>query len=195
MLNKPKGYISDVDPNHPSPTVFDLVGGQTSLFAVGRLDLDSEGLILLTNDGEMANRLTHPRYGHEKEYEVYVIHRPDDKQLEIWRRGVVLEDGTRTLPAKVEVMSISGTGAWLKIIMHEGKKRQIRKVGATIGLPVSKLIRVRIGPLTLGNLKTGEWRALTEKEIAGLQEYINSRKSAKFEHSHPKMKKPTRPPK
>jgi len=170
-LNKPKGYLSDIDENHPRPTVNDLIGISEPLFAVGRLDLDSEGLILMTNDGELANRLTHPRYRHEKEYEVMVIKTPDQEQLEIWRRGVVLEDGTRTLPAQVEIMGTYSNGAWLRIIMHEGKKRQIRKVGSRIGLPVSHIKRVRIGNLKLGKLKSGEWRNLTQREVYQLRKY------------------------
>ncbi len=170
-LNKPRGYLSDIDENHPRPTVNDLIGLSEPLFAVGRLDLDSEGLILMTNDGELANRLTHPRYRHEKEYEVFVIKTPDQEQLEIWRRGVVLEDGTRTLPAQVEIMGSYSNGAWLRIILREGKKRQIRKVGARIGLPVSQIKRVRIGTLRLGKLKSGEWRNLTEREVYQLRKY------------------------
>lgn len=170
-LNKPKGYLSDIDLNHPRPTVNDLIGISEPLFAVGRLDLDSEGLILMTNDGKMANRLTHPRYEHEKEYEVFVITEPDNEQLAIWRRGVVMEDGYRTLPAKVEVMNNANNGTWLRIIMKEGKKRQIRKVGSRIGLPVNKIKRVRIGPLKLGKLRSGEWRYLTDLEVKKLLEY------------------------
>lgn len=170
-LNKPKGYLSDVDQTHPQPNINELVNLPEHLFAVGRLDLDSEGLVLMTNDGELANRLTHPRYQHDKEYEVFVIAEPDSEQLEIWRRGVVLEDGYRTMPAKVELISKLNKGAWLRVIMREGKKRQIRKVGARIGLPVSKIKRVRIGTLKLGTLKTGEWRHLTSKEITILKEY------------------------
>lgn len=170
-LNKPKGYLSDIDETHPQPTINDLIDLPEPLFAVGRLDLDSEGLILMTNDGEMANRLTHPRYQHEKEYEVFVIKEPDQEQLEIWRRGVVMEDGYRTLPAGVEVINNAGNGSWLRIIMREGKKRQIRKVGARIGLPVGQIRRVRIGTLRLGSLKPGEWRYLSEKEIEQLKRY------------------------
>ena len=170
-LNKPKGYLSDIDENHPRPTVNDLIGISEPLFAVGRLDLDSEGLILMTNDGVLANRLTHPRYHHEKEYEVMVIKTPDQEQLEIWRRGVVLEDGTRTLPAQVEIMGSYSNGAWLRIIMHEGKKRQIRKVGSRIGLPVSQIKRVRIANLRLGKLKSGEWRHLTQREVFQLRKF------------------------
>ena len=137
-LNKPKGYLSDIDLNHPRPTVNDLIGISEPLFAVGRLDLDSEGLILMTNDGKMANRLTHPRYEHEKEYEVFVITQPDQEQLDIWRRGVVMEDGYRTLPAKVEVINNANNGTWLRITLKEGKKRQIRKVGSKLGCPSAK---------------------------------------------------------
>lgn len=175
-LNKPKGYLSDIDLNHPRPTVNDLIGISDPLFAVGRLDMDSEGLILMTNDGKMANRLTHPRYEHEKEYEVFVIKQPDEEQLAIWRRGVVMEDGVRTLPAKIEVMNNANNGSWLRIILKEGKKRQIRKVGSRIGLPVGKIKRVRIGPLKLGKLRSGEWRYLTEFEIKKLLEYTKTEK-------------------
>jgi len=175
-LNKPKGYLSDIDLNFPRPTVNDLIGLPEPLFAVGRLDLDSEGLILMTNDGKMANRLTHPRYEHEKEYEVFVIRVPDEEQLAIWRRGVVMEDGYRTMPAKVEVMNNANNGTWLRITLKEGKKRQIRKVGARIGLPVGKIKRVRIGPLKLGKLRSGEWRYLTDFEVKKLMEYTKIKK-------------------
>ena len=182
-LNKPKGYLSDIDLNHPRPTVNDLIGISEPLFAVGRLDMDSEGLILMTNDGIMANRLTHPRYEHEKEYEVFVITQPDEEQLAIWRRGVVLEDGSRTLPAKVEVMNNANNGTWLRIILKEGKKRQIRKVGARIGLPVGKIKRVRIGSLKLGKLRSGEWRYLTDFEVQKLLEYTKTPKEKPVKRS------------
>jgi len=129
-LNKPRAVLSDEDPKDARITVRDLVPVPGRLFSVGRLDYDSEGLILLTNDGELANKLTHPRYGHEKEYRVLVDRRPDDQQLKIWRRGVVLEDGYRTAPAKVEVDSPTGKGVWLRVILKEGRKRQIREVGS-----------------------------------------------------------------
>ena len=169
-VNKPRGILSDVEPQDPRPTVRDLVPIPGHLFPVGRLDLDSEGLILLTNDGELANRLTHPRYGHEKEYRVQVASRPDEEQLAIWRRGVVLEDGYRTAPAVVEIESSSGKTIWLRIVMYEGRKRQIRETGKRIGLPVSRIIRVRIGPVRLGSLKSREWRSLTGREISALKE-------------------------
>ena len=166
---KPRGVLSTVSDPDPRPTVRDLVDVPGRLYPVGRLDVDSEGLVLLTNDGEMANRLTHPRYGHEKEYRVLVARRPDEDQLATWRRGVVLEDGYRTKPAEVQLESTYGRGAWLRIILREGRKRQIREVGGRIGLTVVRIIRVRIGSLLLGSLKPREWRRLTASEVAGLK--------------------------
>lgn len=168
-LHKPRQVLSDEDPIDQRTTVFDLVPVSVHLFAVGRLDFDSEGLILLTNDGELANRLTHPRYGHEKEYRVLVATKPDAEQLTTWRRGVVLEDGVKTSPCRVEVVGMSGKGAWLRVILREGRKRQIREVGNRIGLPVQRIIRVRIGTLLLGDQKPGEWRNLTASEIRSLK--------------------------
>jgi len=169
LLNKPRGVLSAVSADDNRPTVRDLVDIPEQIFPVGRLDVDSEGLILLTNDGELANRLTHPRYGHEKEYRVLVARRPDEKQLETWKRGVVLSDGHKTAPAQVLVESTHGKGAWLRVILREGRKRQIRETGSLIGLPVVKIIRVRLGTLYLGNLKPRQWRFLTPDEVAALR--------------------------
>ena len=170
-LNKPRGVLSDLNDKDSRPNVMDLIPVKEQLFPVGRLDLNSEGLMLLTNDGDLANRLTHPRYGHEKEYRVLVGRRPDEEQLAIWRRGVVMEDGYRTLPASVEVDRLAGEHTWLKITMREGKKRQIREIGTRIGLPVLRIVRVRMGSLQLGNLKPKEWRYLTPKEVQQLKTY------------------------
>lgn len=167
-LNKPRGTLSTVTVSEARPTVRDLVSTPGRLYPVGRLDVDSEGLILLTNDGELANRLTHPRYEHEKEYHVLVARHPDEEQLNAWRRGVVLEDGYLTAPAQVFVKSLAGKGAWLRVILKEGRKRQIREMGRQTGLPVVRILRVRIGCLLLGNLKPRQWRYLTEKEIKDL---------------------------
>ncbi|RPI33396.1 MAG: rRNA pseudouridine synthase [Chloroflexota bacterium] len=168
-LYKPRGVISAAESPDPRKTVLDLVPVPERVYPVGRLDVDSEGLILLTNDGDLTNRLTHPRFGHEKEYRVLVARHPDDKQLAAWRMGVVLEDGYKTAPAEVQVDSLSGKGAWLRVILKEGRKRQIREMGSLVGLPVVKIIRVRIGTLNLGSLKPGEWRYLTPVEIAALK--------------------------
>jgi len=168
-LNKPRGVISAVTSPDPRPTVVDLVDVPEKVYPVGRLDADSEGLILLTNDGDLTNRLTHPRYGHEKEYRVLVARRPDDVQLNAWRRGVVLEDGYRTQPVQLTVENPYGKGIWLRIVMREGRKRQIRETGSLLGLPVVKIIRVRIGSLRLGNIKPRQWRFLTPQEVKDLK--------------------------
>jgi 23S rRNA pseudouridine2605 synthase len=168
-LNKPRNVLSDSDPDDPRTCVRDLIPVPGHLFTVGRLDFESEGLILMTNDGELANKLTHPRYGHEKEYRVLLAATPDEEQLTAWRKGVVLEDGDRTLPADVQIESKLGKGAWVRVIMREGRKRQIREVGKRIGLPVVRILRVRIGTLRLGTLKPREWRYLTPEEVNTLQ--------------------------
>ena len=168
-LYKPRGVLSTVAAPDPRPTVQDLVPVLETIYPVGRLDVESEGLILLTNDGELANRITHPRYGHEKEYRVLVARRPDNEQLETWRRGVVLEDGYRTAPAQVRMERTEGKGAWLRVILNEGRKRQIRETGSKLGLPVVKIIRVRIGSLHLGSLKPREWRFLSDAEVRTLK--------------------------
>jgi 23S rRNA pseudouridine2605 synthase len=168
-LNKPRNVLSDSDPDDPRTCVRDLIPVPGHLFTVGRLDFESEGLILMTNDGDLANKLTHPRYGHEKEYRVLLAATPDEEQLTAWRKGVVLEDGDRTLPADVQIESKLGKGAWVRVIMREGRKRQIREVGKRIGLPVVRILRVRIGTLRLGTLKPREWRYLTPEEVNTLQ--------------------------
>ncbi len=177
-LYKPRGVLSTVTAPDPRPTVRDLVSVPGKLYPVGRLDVDSEGLVLLTNDGELANKITHPRYGHEKEYQVLIARRPDNDQLQTWRRGVVLEDGHRTAPAEVNFVRTHGKGAWLRIVMREGRKRQIREVGGRLGLPVVRIIRTRIGTLLLGNLKPREWRHLTQREINDIKNSIKSSSSS-----------------
>jgi len=166
---KPRSVISSLKGEGSLITVRDLVDVAGRLYPVGRLDVDSEGLILLTNDGELANRLTHPKYGHEKEYRVLVARWPDEEQLDAWRRGVVLEDSYRTQPAEVRVDSTFGKGAWLRVVLKEGRKRQIREMGQQTGLPVVKIIRVRIGTLQLGGLKPREWRHITPEEVTALK--------------------------
>ena len=169
-LNKPRGVLSSTKSEHGLQTVIDLVPEvDARLFPVGRLDLDSEGLILLTDDGDLTNQLTHPRYGHEKEYRVLVARHPDSKQLDTWQRGVILEDGYKTQPVKVRIEKLHGKGAWLRVIMTEGRKRQIRETAGQLGLPITKLIRVRIGSLRLGGLQSGQFRELTPQEVGQLK--------------------------
>ncbi|GAB4493895.1 MAG: hypothetical protein Fur0016_27430 [Anaerolineales bacterium] len=170
-LHKPRFVLTTVEPEpgDTRKTVRDLVPVAERLYPVGRLDFDSEGLVLMTNDGDLAQKLSHPSHGHEKEYRVLVARHPDQEQLATWRRGVVLEDGYKTQPATVLVASESGKGMWLRVIMKEGRKRQIREIGAKLGLPVVRILRVRIGTLRLGTLKPGEWRFLSTEEVSALK--------------------------
>ena len=186
-LYKPRNIISSVDDEVGRKTVRDLIPETGHLYPVGRLDWDSEGLTLMTNDGDLTNKLTHPRYGHQKEYKVLVARRPDPEQVRTWRRGVVLEDGYKTAPADVYVEAGAGKGAWLRVSMGEGRKHQIREIGLLLGLPVVRIVRVRIGTLFLGSLKPGEWRHLTEKEVAELK----GQKVEKFASFH-KANRPRR---
>jgi pseudouridine synthase len=146
----------------------DLVEVPARLYPVGRLDADSEGLILLTDDGELANLLTHPRYEHHKEYLALVNGHPSEKTLEAWRRGVLLDDKP-TAPARVGIVKSERDSTLLRVEMREGRKRQIRRVAALLGHPVRELKRVRLGPLQLGSLSSGQWRYLTDREIGQLQ--------------------------
>lgn len=163
--NKPRFVLCDKVMGDSRRTVFELVPGGQDLAIVGRLDFESEGLVLLTNDGEMVNKLTHPRYEHEKEYRVLLASRPDEKQMSAWRRGIILEDGHKTSPVEIRIETTLGKGVWLRVIMKEGHKRQIRETAKTLGLFVIRIMRVRIGTLYLGTLKSGEWRELTEADV------------------------------
>ncbi|MCC6500355.1 MAG: rRNA pseudouridine synthase [Anaerolineales bacterium] len=170
-LYKPRNVLSAVEKERGDDrrTVRDLVDAPGHLYPVGRLDFESEGLVLMTNDGDLTNRLTHPRYGHEKEYRVLLARRPDAEQVEAWKRGVILEDGYKTQPVNVRFESPQGKGAWMRVVMGEGRKRQIRETCKQLGLPVVRILRVRIGELRLGNLKAGQWRALTPHEVDDLK--------------------------
>lgn len=172
-LHKPVGVVSSAEAQGDRRTVLDLVPDRVRLYPVGRLDLESEGLILLTNDGALTNRLTHPRYDVDKEYRVLVKGEPDQDQLATWRRGVVLIDQEtgkriRTRPAHVRRESPAGANTWLRVTMQEGRKHEIRDIGATLGLPVVRLIRVRLGSLLLGDLRPGTWRELKPAEVKAL---------------------------
>jgi 23S rRNA pseudouridine2605 synthase len=174
-LYKPRGVISSMRSQGGKPTVRDLVPQEQRLYPVGRLDIDSEGLILMMNDGQAAYKLTHPRFGHEKEYRVLLNRKPDESQMAAWRRGIVLPDGKRARKARVSLESQNKDGAWIRIVMREGRKRQIRDVAASLGLAVLRLIRVRQGPIKIGNLSPGEYRPLTEKEIGLLSSMVNGK--------------------
>ena len=170
-LYKPRNVLSTVEkePGDDRKTVRDLIELPGHIYPVGRLDYESEGLILMTNDGDLANRLTHPRYGHQKEYRVLLARRPDREQMEAWSRGVVLEDGYKTQPADVRYETGQGKGAWVRVIMGEGRKRQIREICKQLGLPIVRILRIRIGTLRIGTLKPRQWRFLNQEEINELK--------------------------
>jgi 23S rRNA pseudouridine2605 synthase len=170
MLNKPMGVLSSNRSQGGYKTVVELVKIPQRVFPVGRLDLNSQGLILLTNDGELSHRLSHPRYGHEKEYQVLLDRYPDEHQLSLWRRGVVLPNGEKTLPSTVKIKGKRGEFPWITVILKEGRKRQIRETAEVLGLHVRRIIRVRIGPIRMGKLKSGEWRFLTSEEVQRLMQ-------------------------
>jgi len=171
VLYKPRGVVSSLAAQGDRQTVRALVPLQGRLYPVGRLDVDSEGLILLTNDGALTDQLTHPRYEIEKEYRVLVRGEPDEARLATWRRGVVLE-GKPTAPARVWRAERTAAGTWLGVTMHEGRKHEIRDIGLSLGLPVRRLIRVRMGSLKLGSLQPGQWRELNQREVKALRPWL-----------------------
>jgi 23S rRNA pseudouridine2605 synthase len=176
MLNKPTGVVSTADDPQGRPTVVELVDLPVRLFPVGRLDFDSEGLLLLTDDGELTQRLTHPSYQIEKEYRALLDRPPSAEALREWRNGVELDD-TPTAPAWVDVLERTDDGAWVRVVLQEGRKRQIREVAKLLGYEVLRLIRVREGPVLLGDLPAGEWRKLTDEEVEALWSHVGGRDS------------------
>jgi len=189
LLNKPPGFVSTAMDPQGRPVVLDLVPIGQRFYPVGRLDINSEGLMLLTNDGRVTERLTHPRYEHEREYWVLVRGRPSVKDVARLRQGVELDDGL-TSPASVSFLSArtvmrglswledaadDAAGTWLRIVIHEGRKRQVRRMCEAIGHPLVRLIRVRMGPLCLGDLAPGTWRRLTPDEVGKLREVLGIR--------------------
>jgi 23S rRNA pseudouridine2605 synthase len=195
-LHKPRGVLSDIGgPTYGRQTVLDLLPPDVRrVFPVGRLDLNSEGLVLLTDDGELAHHLTHPRYEHPKTYFVLVAEPPSATALNTLRRGVDLSEG-RTAPAQVRVVEKlpkeldlapgPATGVWLEIVLREGKKRQIRHMTAAVGHPTLRLVRWAIGPLLLGDLKVGQAALLTRRELAGLRTWVHQPISARRQAAAP----------
>ena len=168
LLNKPAGYVTTASDPGGRPTVLDLVPSEPRVFPVGRLDRDSEGLLVMTNDGELAQLLMHPRHGVEKEYFVEVEGVPNAGALRRLRDGVELDDG-RTRPARVAFVQESGAGtSALSITVKEGRKRMVRRMCSAVGHPVVRLVRTRIGPLRDQRLEQGTWRELTPAEVRAL---------------------------
>jgi 23S rRNA pseudouridine2605 synthase/16S rRNA pseudouridine516 synthase len=173
LLNKPKGYLTSLSDPFDRPTVLDLLKVvKERVYPVGRLDFNSEGLLILTNDGELAYALTHPAKEVEKVYIVKVKGIPSPEKLKILSKGVVLENNYRISPCNIYLLKISNSNAILKIKIREGKKRQIRKMAEYIGHFVLKLRRTQLGPISLKGVKPGEYRYLNKEEIRNLKKII-----------------------
>jgi 23S rRNA pseudouridine2605 synthase len=164
LLNKPAGVVTTASDPQGRPTVVGLVPAEPRVYPVGRLDADTEGLLVLTNDGELAHRLTHPSFGLDKEYLAEVAGTPSRGALRRLREGVDLEDGP-TAPARVSLVG----DHTLRITIHEGRNRQVRRMCEAVGHPVRRLVRVRIGPLADRRLPPGDWRPLTQAEVRALE--------------------------
>ncbi|HKR10986.1 MAG TPA: pseudouridine synthase [Pyrinomonadaceae bacterium] len=177
LFNKPKGYLSSVSDPEGRPLVTDLLPRSLGrIYPVGRLDFNTEGLLLLTNDGDFTNFITSARNRVEKVYEVKVKGVPADAAIQRLRRGITLEDGTRTAPAKIDKLNETQTNAWYEVLLHQGRNQQVRRMFELIGHSVLKLRRVRIGFLIDEGLKPGYWRLLSPAEVARLTRSQNKRK-------------------
>jgi pseudouridine synthase len=175
LLNKPTGYVTTRSDPQRRPTVMDLLAGvRESVYPVGRLDFDTEGLLLLTNDGDLAAKLTHPRHGVERTYEARVAGLPDDEDLAALRAGIPL-DGRRTLPAEAHLASTGRRDRHGLIVLtiREGRNRQVRRMCEAVGHPVDGLRRTRFGPVGDRHLRIGQWRDLTEGEVRTLKSLAN----------------------
>jgi 23S rRNA pseudouridine2605 synthase len=171
LLNKPPGYITALKDSQNRPLVTDLLKDMPErVYPVGRLDYNTEGLLLLTNDGEWANRLMHPRHEIEKEYHVRVRGKVIDQQLKRMAEGVELEDGM-TAPAVVNLVKSGEQNDWISVAIHEGRNRQVRRMCETVSLSVVRLKRIRYGSLMLGTLRAGQFRYLTEAEVKQLADF------------------------
>jgi len=165
VVYKPAGVLGDFPDAEGRPTVRDFIPLPGKLFPAGRLDARTEGLMLLTDDGRFAHQLTHPRYGVEREYLAEVEGRPDEKVFSQLIRGIPLQQGIARVHSVRLLEETHHHTSWLKLILKEGKKRQIRRMLAAVGHPVRRLIRIRFGPITLKGLEPGQWRFLTREEI------------------------------
>jgi 23S rRNA pseudouridine2605 synthase len=169
ILNKPVGYVSTVSDPDGKPTVMRLLPYTTRIYPVGRLDLESEGLMLFTNNGELAQRLTHPKFEVNKTYHVLLQGAPSNTALNALQRGVRLKEGM-TRPAQVEPFKHERGNTWITITIHQGMQRQVRRMCANVGLQVLRLVRVALGPLVLGDLPVGKWRQLSTEEERALRQ-------------------------
>jgi len=169
-LNKPLGLVTSTVSTHGEQTVMSLLGKVPPVHPVGRLDKDTSGLLFLSTDGAWANLVTHPRYAIEKEYRVTIAGPPSAEAVRQLRSGIAMPDDTRTAPAQVDVIAQRARWTVLRVVLHEGKKRQIRFMCAAVGHPVRELTRVRIGAVRLGTLPVGAYRELSEDEVECIRE-------------------------
>lgn len=181
IFNKPRGVLTVMEgqPDSDLKSLADFVDTdklKARVYPVGRLDVNSEGLVLLTNDGDLTNKITHPRYGHEKTYKVVLEGQINEEKLNRWRRGgIAFPDGFRTSPCQVIVMEQNRDETTLRVIMGEGHKRQIRTIAEIFGHNVRRLVRTHIGAIALGDLPPAQWRLLTPEEIEKLKTGVGSK--------------------
>lgn len=171
LLNKPAGVITTSADTHGRPTVLDLVPVSPRVFSIGRLDADTEGVLLLTNDGDLANRIAHPSHGVEKEYLAEVEGTVSRGALRALREGITLDDGP-TAPAAVRLVQQRADRAIIELTIHEGRNRQVRRMCEAVGNPVVRLVRTRVGPLRAAGVQPGEWRQLDPSEVVALVQSI-----------------------
>jgi len=167
LLNKPSGYITTASDERNRRTVMDLIDIRERVYPVGRLDRETEGLLLLTNDGELANRITHPRYEIDKEYEILTLLRPSEATLGKIRKGVKV-DGTLVVPSELRILRETAEGILLRLVIHSGLNRVVRKMMDQHEIEIVRLRRTRVGPISLGKTPVGQWRALRPAEVADL---------------------------
>ena len=193
ILNKPKNVMSTLDDPGGRPTVKNFLHGvSVRVFPVGRLDFDSEGLMLLTNNGDLTQALLHPRYHVPKTYLIKVKSVLTDAEIAQLEKGIKLEDGM-TSPATVKKVRKAEANSWVEITIHEGRKHQVKRMLEAVGHPVIKLTRVKMGPLTLGDLGSGEFRFLTDREANALRDIVEQRRTLEKEGKDPGVR-PPKPP-
>jgi 23S rRNA pseudouridine2605 synthase len=175
IANKPSGLITTTNDERGRPTVMELVSGPERLYPVGRLDRKTEGLLLFTNDGEVANRVMHPRYGLAKEYEILTSQKPSEKSMQQVRAGIEL-DGKVVVPEEFRIVRETGEGVLLTIVVHEGLNRVVRRIMEAAEVPVERLRRIRVGPLSIAGIPRGAHRDLSEGEVQSLLQAIHLRR-------------------
>jgi 23S rRNA pseudouridine2605 synthase len=189
LLNKPKGYLTSMSDPEDRPLVIDLLPKSLGrLHPVGRLDFNTEGLLLLTTDGELTNIVTSARNKVTKIYRVKVKGTPGEKAVEQLRRGVVIDEGERTAPAEVRRLRTSTENAWFEVKLYEGRNQQIRRMFDAIGHSVVKLLRSQIGPIEIGPLRVGDWRHLTAREISQLKRPAAANRNQSNRKSRPRVR-------